>query len=285
MIRTLLRKLSRVILRFYKKEYGRYSILVKVFFPYFASKKENFETVKAYRNLKMELDPREYIQAMIYLFGNFEPATIKYLENTIKKDDIVIDIGANVGYHTLIFSYLAGYNGKVYAFEPEPINYKTLKKNIEINNLNNIEAVNKAVSDKKAELDFYVSNSFNKGTHSLVYNPVQHSKVPIKIECLPLSEFIEHNNINRIDFIKIDVEGAEYEVIKGMENAIKRFKPILLVEVNNDAQETHGLSSKALKEYICSFGYNCFDITEDGNLLESPLSKSHNVENVVFLQK
>jgi FkbM family methyltransferase len=285
MIRTVLRKLSRYFFRFYKKEYGRYSILVKLFFPYLAPQEDYLETVKAYRNLKMELDSREYIQAMIYLFGDFEPPTIKFIESYIQKGFVIFDIGANVGYHTLIFSHLVGENGKVFSFEPEPENFATLNNNILINNIKNVITINKAVSDKKAVLDFYVSNSFNKGTHSLVYNPIQHSEVSIKIDCLPLNDFIVERSISKIDFIKIDVEGAEHEVIKGMESVIMRFKPAMLVEVNNDAQVTHGLSSKELKEYICNFGYDCYDILDNGDLQISAVDKIHNVENVVFLPK
>lgn len=285
MIRTFFRKISRLFFRFYTREYGRYTILVKLFFPYLAPKSERREIIKAYDDLKMEIDTREYIQAMIYLFGNFEPPTIKFLEEYIKKGHVIIDIGANVGYHTLIFSKLTGENGFVYAFEPEPLNYKTLKKNVDLNNLDNVRCVNKAISEKQETLDFFVSNSFNKGTHSLVYNPIQHSQESIKIDAIPLSHFILENDLNKIDFIKIDVEGAEYEVIKGMETSLIEYKPTLLVEINNEAQETHGKTSKSLKEYICGFGYDCYEITENGKLIKSPLDRVHNVENVVFISR
>ena len=285
MIRTFFRRISRLFFRFYKREYGRYTILVKLFFPYLAPKSEKREIVRAYHNLKMEVDSREYIQAMIYLFGNFEPPTIKFLEKYIKKGDLIFDIGANVGYHTLIFSELTGENGSVFAFEPEPDNYKTLKKNVDLNSLKNVICINKALSDREETLNFYVSKSFNKGTHFLVYNPIQHLKDPIKIDVIPLSNFIKENNIKCIDFIKIDVEGAEFEVIKGMEKSLIHFKPTLLVEINNEAQETHGKTSKSLKEYICGLGYDPYDILEDGNITESPVERIHNVENVAFIPR
>jgi len=127
----------------------------------------------------------------------------KKLKKIIKKGDIVVDIGANIGFYTLFFSSLVGKTGKIIAFEPEPRNFEILKKNIEINYLDNVTLYEKAVGSKNCKIKMKTSNSIGSHQISISGN--------LEIDCIRLDDYI--TNVN---FVKMDAEGYEIEILKGM---------------------------------------------------------------------
>lgn len=154
--------------------------------------------------------------------GSYEPFEADLFKNEIQPGDIVLDIGAHIGYYTLIAAQLVGSGGRVFAFEPEPKNFSLLEKNIKINNYSNIVAVQKAVSDKSATLKLYLAEN-NSGDHR-IYDPNDGRSKFINIEVVKLDDFFK--DYNRINVVKIDVQGAEGGVLKGMENLIQYNKNI-----------------------------------------------------------
>lgn len=126
----------------------------------------------------------------------------------IKPNDIVVDIGAHAGIFTILASYFAK-QGQVYAFEPFKENYNLLLENINLNKAKNIQAFNKAVSDISGKLKFYVSTSKNKGQNSMY--KLGESQKEVSVEKISFKDFIK--TIPKIDFLKIDCEGAEYEIL------------------------------------------------------------------------
>lgn len=126
----------------------------------------------------------------------------------IKKYDIVVDIGAHIG----VFAVYAAKNvskGKVFAYEPNKENYNILLKNKSLNNLNNIFPFNLAISDKKGKLDLFISKLSN-ATHSIYEAD---SKKKTKVEAITLKDIFAMNKLKRINYLKIDAEGAEYNIL------------------------------------------------------------------------
>lgn len=179
----------------------------------------NFAYVQGH---KMFLDSKDSLRLSIY--GIYEEFETKLIKKQIKQGDIVLDIGANIGYYTLIFAKLVGKNGKVYAFEPDPTNFAILKKNVEINGYKNIILINKAVSDKTGKLKLYLCND-NKGSHSIY--PCDNRKF-VEIDSIKLDDFFSNYN-GKIDFIKMDIEGAEYSAVKGMSNLLRKNEEIKII--------------------------------------------------------
>jgi FkbM family methyltransferase len=152
--------------------------------------------------------------------GIYEDYTTEVFKNLIKLNMTVVDIGANIGYFTLIASRLAG---KVYAFEPEPHNYDLLVKNIAVNNYKNIITIQKAVSNRSGKTRFYI-DKVNLGGHSFAQNTILQRAGYLEVEAVTLDEFFE-NAVNQgpgIDIIKMDVEGAEGLVIAGAQRIFRR---------------------------------------------------------------
>jgi hypothetical protein len=116
---------------------------------------------------KMFLDSRDSLGLSI--FSIHEPLETGLVKEKIKKGDVVLDIGANIGYYTLIFAKLVGEEGKVFAFEPEPTNFSLLEKNVEINGYKNVVLIQKAVSNETGKIRLYLS----KGSATFISDPTE----------------------------------------------------------------------------------------------------------------
>ena len=155
------------------------------------------------------------------LEGPYEKGEVK-LEN----EDIVIDAGANLGFFSILAGKKIGLNGKVFAFEPIKKTAGILDKNIKYNNFLNIEVIEKALGDKQSELNFAVNEDI-LGCSSNVLREGKNDTE--KVQQITLDDFVRENNLNKINFIKADIEGMERDLIKGAEQTIKKFKPKLAI--------------------------------------------------------
>jgi FkbM family methyltransferase len=168
----------------------------------------------------------------------------------------VMDVGANLGLYSLLISRAVGPSGKVYAFEPVPEIFARLKESIALNNATNVIPVPVALSDEKGKAKMSV-----KGGSSSLFRRVSDEFVEVQVE--RLDDFVEREKIERVDAIKIDVEGAELRVIRGADKTIRRDKPILMVEINPVTLPAAGTTPEELFETIVSYGYNAFVIRHD----------------------
>lgn len=136
----------------------------------------------------------------------------------LKPGDIAYDIGANIGIHTVFMAKKVGGNGKVVAFEPETTNYEALISNINLNGLNNITLVKVALGDKAETGNLYVKKRIGKGTVSLIES--SESNFCEKVEVMPGDVLVQKDNLPIPKAAKIDVEGYEYPVIKGLQKTL-----------------------------------------------------------------
>ena len=183
------------------------------------------------QNQKMFLDPKDSLQLSLNgVYGEFETEIVK---NEIKSNDVVIDIGAHIGYFTLLFAMLVGPKGKVFSFEPEPKNFELLKKNVEINNYDNVTTECKVVSDKNKKCTLYTFET-SSGANRIYKPDDQSNSKPIEVDSISLDEYFKDSEfLKKIKFIKIDVEGAEILVLKSMKSILKENNDIkLLLEFN-----------------------------------------------------
>lgn len=152
----------------------------------------------------------------------------------VKKGDIVIDAGAHFGF----FSYYALKKGaeKVFAFEPNPYVFRILRKHVKLWKAENvILPIRKALYNKSAEMELFIESSKVGGVATLlkerdrtVLNKFKYDEV-VKVDATTIDEFVESNKIERVDFIKLDVEGSEKEVLEGAKETIRKFKPKLAI--------------------------------------------------------
>ena len=172
------------------------------------------------------------IHSDLFLHHKREPICTQYLlkGNIIKEGDVVLDIGANIGYYVLIESRLVGIKGRVYAVEPVQSNFRTLKKNVKLNNLDNVSTYQLAMGEKNCNAEIYISSYANlcrmkKCERGDKIVGVQ--EVPVET----VDTFIRDKQVP--NFVRMDVEGYEYEIIKGMQHLLEK-NISLLIELHPD---------------------------------------------------
>jgi len=155
------------------------------------------------------------------LEGSYEEGGVK-----LKNRDVVIDAGSNLGFFSILASKKIGSKGKVFAFEPIKKTLGLLNKNIDYNHILNIKVIENALGEKTSELDFAV----NEDILGCSSNVLREGKDSVEnVHQITLDSFVEDNNLNKVDFIKADIEGMERSLIKGSERTIKKFKPRLTI--------------------------------------------------------
>jgi FkbM family methyltransferase len=238
LLRLVLGKRRRDLLKFYRSLYVHDNIVPSYHLIKFLYKSMKFFRLGNPRLMKVYA--KEYDYKYYCTVEEFDP----YREEDIiklfrpKQGDIVVDIGAHFGKYTIIASKMVGSKGKVIAIEAHPINYDILKRSIVINKLRNVIALNYAVHSKETMVKLYEPGQEEGFT---IYNTIMSERTEfienqkyIEVKANTLDSLLPQNGINQVNWIKIDVEGAEYEVLKGAINILSSSKDIsLLIEVHN----------------------------------------------------
>jgi FkbM family methyltransferase len=188
-----------------------------------------------------------YIGRSIEQYGEFSLLEMKLFGQLCGPGHIIIEVGANIGAHTVGLARLVGLQGRVLAFEPQRLPFQTLCANVALNSLENVDCFWGAVGSQDGFIDVPDLNPrkvFNFGAVTLL--GAQSGR---RVPCHTLDH---HITLPRVDLIKIDVEGMEAEVLRGGEQILKQFKPVLYVE--NDRRE----KSEALTRLISSFDYRMY---------------------------
>ena len=201
--------------------------------------------------------------------GKWEPFETKIFKKSIKKGDVVLDIGAHIGYYTLIAAKIVGDKGKVYAFEPDPKNFSLLKKNIEENNYKNVVPINKAVSNNNGKIKLYI-NPANTGDHRIFKSADKRGG--IITETITLDDYFK-NDI-KIDFIKIDIQGAEHTALLGAKNILRYNKNLkIITEVEPLLLRNAGSSTRMYLNFLEKNYFSLYEINERSKLTMKTLSK------------
>lgn len=212
---------------------------------------------------RMILDKGDSMRLSI--LGIYEPLAVKHFQERIKPGDIVLDIGAHIGYYTLMAAKRVGNKGKVYAFEPNKDNLGLLNKNISINKYKNVVPVEKAVakSSKKSKLFL---NSLSSGMHSLVKLGYTGTSSTV-VDTVSLDDFFGKNP-PRVSVIKMDIEGGEYDAFEGMTLLLQRSKHLtLFTEFSPFSIKKAKKSPRGFLNLLGNYGFKLYSIDESRNLL------------------
>ncbi len=184
---------------------------------------------------------------------------IALMRQHIKKGDVVLDIGANIGFYTKILSELVGAEGKVYAFEPDATNYKYLMQNA--GHLKNVVFYNKAVSDTTGFITLYHSDLLNVDHKTYATG---HYTSTSKIDCISMDEVVPDH---KVDFIKIDIQGYEYFAFKGMQEIFRKNERLkIITEFYPYGIQESGITPQAFYDFFSSKSYRLF-LCEDGQTI------------------
>jgi len=219
------------------------------------------------------------LSSTLYANGVWEPEETSFVGKTLHPGMVFVDVGANIGYYTVIASELVGRSGQVFAFEPDPGNFAFLQKNIDANNCANVVASQKAVAAATQRLRLYRSED-NFGDHR-IYEPKDETlhrqgktRLAIDIDAISLDDYFALNPTH-VDFLKMDIQGAEYEAFIGMRKLLGQNPDItILTEFWPKGLGEAGVSPQVFLDEVRSSGFTIY-------LLDH--GRSHEVSNSEIL--
>ena len=247
----------------------------------YAGLEQNSFQKKLHNGLLIHVTPQDHIQRQLFWYGYYEKKFILTWESFVQKDSVIIDIGAHIGYYSLIASKKA-VDGHVYSFEPFSVSYNLLKKNIELNHIQNVFPFQLAVTNKKEEKILFISDPENSGMTG--FNQSENFTGETEMaNTISLDQWVKDQKLKKLDFIKIDIEGSEFNSLQGMKSVLLEFKPVLFIEVFHTLLLRFGYDYRDLYQFLKEYGYQPF-LIEGQNRLK-PLSSPAEDELIVFLPK
>ena len=204
----------------------------------------------------------DLIQRHLYFFGVWEPSTTAWVRGRLSPGDTFVDVGANIGYYTLLGANAVGPQGHVVAIEAYPAIFARLEETVALNELRNVRLCNVAATDEARELPIYFGGEDNSGSSSIVDKPTDDAR-SIVVRGLPLQAILTRDERRRVRLIKIDVEGAEREVIAGLELGSGEYRADieLIVEITPERWADGGDSGSLLGE-LRAIGYNAYRLDD-----------------------
>jgi len=213
---------------------------------------------------KMYVDSQDIeVATSLIRWGLYAKAETALFKELIKKGMVVVDIGANIGYFTLLAARLVGEKGRVFAFEPEPYNYSLLCKNVGANGCNNVTVVQKAVFNESGKMRLFLEKR-NLGGHSLSKAGILNGTGFTTIDVISLDEFFRNKGF-KIDVIKMDAEGSEMGILQGMANLISESDNLrIITEFSPALLRGFGFSPIVFLNKLKECGFTLYEIGQHG---------------------
>jgi FkbM family methyltransferase len=213
----------------------------------------------------MYASPHDYASYGIFFFGEYDPLMTAILKTHIREGSVCWDVGTERGWFSLLMARLVGPEGRVDAFEAFPPNHRKLETNLALNQFTWVHSNNLAVSDVVGSMHFVPPSDevthhvgFLKDCGGVGYLTSSAEPGSIKVPTTTLDQYAEESGIDRLDFLKMDIEGAEVAALRGAERTFRRFRPKLAVEYNRDTALRADSSIEELDALLESYDYDRF---------------------------
>ena len=219
------------------------------------------------RGITWKLSPDDLVQRSIYYCSYHEAKETMELSKLVRPDWTFFDVGSYFGYYSLLVSHLSGGRATVHAFEPFSSNFELLLEHKRMNGFDNIHAHRLAVSDHGGDVEFQLPRPTACQGGGWVIEEASQAEVPEhtqRVRAVTLDDFVAERAIDRLDFIKVDTEGAEISVLTGAANTIRKFRPGMFIEVNPEALARYGRRPEELWAMIRDLGYLPHRATRNG---------------------
>ncbi|NGX46878.1 MAG: hypothetical protein K1000chlam3_00245 [Chlamydiae bacterium] len=217
-------------------------------------------------------------------FGSYEQAELNMVANMIGIDQVIFDVGSHLGWFSISLANQHP-KAKFYAFEPMENTFKLLRQNIELNNIQNISAYDVGLSNKERIADFFYTEA---GSAVASEKDIFGMNILETVQCklTTIDKFVLSNKINKIDFLKCDVEGAEFLVLQGGAVSISRFLPIIFLEIVQNWCNEFGYEVSDIIDFLSPLGYSVFQIEGSSLIRISGIDVNNlNSFNFIFLNE
>lgn len=202
-----------------------------------------------------ELNLRHWVDRDVY-FLQYEYWESRLLRRIVRPGWTVVDVGANIGYYTLLFARLVGRSGCVYSFEPQASTYAALSRNISLNEPGNVRAFRVALSDSVGEAPLAETGERPHATHIAGIGEASSEKVPL----ITLDSFLAAESARGLDLVKVDIEGYEMRFLAGAAETLARFRPIVQLELNPSMLTRFEASPEAVVKQLADAGYGLYQL-------------------------
>jgi FkbM family methyltransferase len=249
----------------------------------FLNKQKMWKQIANFKGCKFFAGPDNKLESSLLLPGeNYDRNNFTAIEEIIKEGDICFDIGANIGIYSVVLSKLSGNAGNVHSFEPVNHIRQRLKANCKLNGFQDININNIALGAENSTVDMFQikQGMFRGGTSTFVENDNVESlgkdKFDVcKVNVVQLDEYVKEQNLSKIDFMKIDVESFEWQVLQGGQKTIREFSPTILMEYDPARHAEKG-DENQFKEFFEKNDYQVYEFNVFGsNLILIPFDFDH----------
>lgn len=259
--RDVLAPLVRAYIRYFPLRLGKPFVWTRIVEPYFAWRSQRFRARTLF-GFHLEGDSKDLIQQWIYYFGIWEPALTTWIRRRLKGGDTFVDIGANIGYYALLGSKTVGRAGRVIAIEASPTIAEALSRNVRSNHADNVRVIHAAALGERSVVRLYKGNEHNSGETTIV--EAFAAEFECEVQAFPLHELLTDGELRSARLFKIDVEGAEYQVMAGLDSLGKlRPDAELIIEVHPGYLAQRGETLEALLVLMKTAGYTTYVVEEE----------------------
>lgn len=240
------------------------------------------------KGLRIYLYPGNELSRVIFLTGYFEPNEFSVLDRILKLGMTFVDIGANMGLYTLFASKKIGPKGIVLAIEPSTREFQRLQKHVGINCLSNVLCLQIAISNCRTEADLLVATEEKSGHNTLGafgYDSVI-SQGCERVHLRPLDDMVREEGLQRVDVIKMDIEGAEFLALQGSASTLAQFHPLLLLELSDRTLSQQECNSQQVWQFLTQNGYRIYAFDSNTGLpILAQFKDYFDSENIIALHE
>ncbi|MDR2781541.1 MAG: FkbM family methyltransferase [Holosporaceae bacterium] len=214
----------------------------------------------------MRIYPGNEVYRSIFVRGIYDPNLMVVIRSLLKEGSVFLDVGASMGYISLLASRVVGNSGSVFSLEPSSRDFERLKDNVALNDLGGVIFPRRlALSDKNGTAQLLVATEERSALNTLG------SEISCKgvdnigkesVETSTLDSFVESEKITRVDLIKLDIEGCEVKALRGAKKTIDKYRPVIILGINRDALKSCETNRDELAGLICEIGYCAYKIVE-----------------------
>ena len=281
----MISKLLQYYVRHFPIDRGKNRVISLLWKPLSKGRKQAHETVLRQADVKMKCLLDQMIQRQLYFWGSYEAEYCAHWMRIARESHTIFDVGANVGLYALLAAK-TNPSAKIHAFEPTPAVLELLRANIALNNLGNIKVNSTAVGKICGEAVLRQCRGSDGANEGMNYihkdcSESEHSDQPVKI--VSIDEYCKTNGIERIDLMKMDIEGGEYDALLGAQTLLESQSiDCLFIEFMEWAANRSGSSTEDIRRLLQDMGYRLC-VTREGKLIELESGKTPQADNVIAL--
>jgi FkbM family methyltransferase len=250
-------------------------------------------------HVRMKMSPRDEIRFWwsyvvpffdetrgFFDYWGHDLADLQFLWTNLKPGFVFLDIGAHHGIYSIVAAMKLGTNGTVVAFEPSSREYRRLRLHLRLNHLHSVRAEPLALGSATSTRTFFQIRSGDSTRGGLQPPPSEERVSEILVETTRLDDYVSQYPLNRVDFVKLDVEGGEREVLQGASLILTKFRPVFICEVLDATTQAWGYDAREIILMLQSFNFNWFEIRLDGSIVPHEIKDHYpDIRNYVAVPK